>query len=131
MDPDFPQAHIWLGSVCATTGLYDEALASFSKVKNNAWALGWLGYVDGVSAYPEAEKLLGELKQVETEHPVDPHIMVIFTLGLERRSSFRRLGKGLRIALGRSDFAQSKSLYDSLRSDPRFADLLRRTNLLP
>ena len=133
MDPDFPQAHIWLGSVCATTGRYDEALASFSKVKNNAWALGWLGYVDGVSGCRhEAEKIVAELKQIETEHAVDPHIMVYLYLGLgEKDQAFAALEKDYELRSVGLISLKVNPWYDSLRSDPRFADLLRRTNLAP
>lgn len=49
MDPNFPQAHIWLGYLYATKGQYDEAIAEFNRVRDNAWALGWLGYVCGAS----------------------------------------------------------------------------------
>lgn len=31
MDPDYGQAHIWLSSVCATIGRYDEAIAEAKK----------------------------------------------------------------------------------------------------
>ncbi len=133
MDPDFPQAHIWLGSVCATTGRYDEALASFSKVKSNAWALGWLGYVDGVSGRrDEAEKIVAELKHVETEHAVDPHIMVYLYLGLgEKDQAFAALEKDYELRSVGLISLKVNPWYDSLRSDPRFTDLLRRTNLAP
>src|SRR5206468_6540928 len=82
MDPDFPQANIWLGSVCATPGLYEEAIAEFKKVSDNAWALGWLAYVYGVSGRrDEAEKILGELRQIETRQPIDPHLLVCAYIG--------------------------------------------------
>ncbi len=131
MDPNFPQAHIWLGSVYATTGLYDEAIAEFAKVSDNSWAPGWLGYVYGVSGrHEEAEKILGELKQKETAQPIDPHVLFCIYCGLgEKDQAFAALEKDYEIRSVGLTSLKVHPWYDSLRSDPRFADLLRRTNL--
>ena len=133
MDPDFPQANVWLGSVCATTGLYGEAIAAFKKVSDNSWALGWLGYVYGISGRrDETEKILGELKQIETERPIDPHILVCLYLGLgDKDQAFAALEKDYETRSVGMTSLKVNPWYDSLRSDPRFADLLRRTNLPP
>ena len=131
MDPNFPQAHIWLGYVCTTTGLYEEAITEFAKVSDNSWAPGWLGYVYGFSGRrEEAEKILGELKQKETAQPIDPHVLFCIYCGLgEKDQAFAALEKDYEIrSVGLTSLKVHPS-YDSLRSDPRFADLLRRTNL--
>jgi TolB-like protein/DNA-binding winged helix-turn-helix (wHTH) protein len=133
VDPDFPQAHLWLGSVYATTGLYNEAISEFEKIKGNSWAPGWFGYVYGVSGRrDEAEKVLTELKRLETERPVDPSNLVNVYLGLgDKDQAFAALEKEYAVRSVGITSLKVNPWYDSLRSDPRFADLLRRTNLAP
>jgi tetratricopeptide (TPR) repeat protein len=133
MDPNFPQAHIWLGSVCATTGLYDEAIAEFTKVSDNRWAPGWLAYVYGISGRrDEAEKILDRLKQSEAEHPIDPHVLVCLYSGLgDKEQVFAALEKDYQVRSVGLTSLKVHPWYDSLRSDGRFVDLLRRMNLAP
>jgi TolB-like protein/DNA-binding winged helix-turn-helix (wHTH) protein len=133
MDPDFSDAHVWLGAAFATTGLYEEAIAESKKIRDNTWALGWLGYVYGTSGQPdEARKVLTELKRLEIERPLDPHVLLSVYLGLgDKDQAFACLEKEYETRSVGLTSLKVNPWYDSLRSDPRFADLLRRTNLAP
>jgi len=131
MDAEFPQAHIWLGSLYSTIGRYGDAIAAFQKVKENSWALGWLGYVYGVSGQrSEAEKVLAELERIAAEGPIDPHIMLCVYLGLgDKDKAFAALEQEYEVrSLGMTSL-KVNPWYDGLRSDPRFTGLLGRMNL--
>ena len=133
MDPGFSDAHVWLAAVCAQTGRYDEAIAEAKKIADNSWALGWLGYINGVSGRrDEAEKILEELQRLAAERPIDPGVMLSAYLGLgEKDEAFAALEKALETRSVGMTSLKVNPWYDSLRSDPRFADFLRRTNLAP
>jgi TolB-like protein/DNA-binding winged helix-turn-helix (wHTH) protein/predicted negative regulator of RcsB-dependent stress response len=133
MDPDFHDAHIWLGSVYAKTGHYPEAISEFNKVRDNGWVLGWLGYVYGVSGRrDEAKKVVNQLSQIETERPIDPSVMVCVYAGLgEKDAAFAAFEKEYEMRSVGMTSLKVNPWYDSLRSDPRFTDLLRRMNLAP
>jgi tetratricopeptide (TPR) repeat protein len=131
MDAEFPQAHIWLGSLYSTIGRYGDAIAAFQKVKENSWALGWLGYVYGISGQrSEAEKILAELERITAQSPIDPHIMLCVYLGLgDKDKAFAALEQEYEMrSLGMTSL-KVNPWYDGLRSDPRFTDLLGRMNL--
>ena len=131
MDPDFDAAHFWLAHAYATTGRYDEAIAEFGKAKQGPAGIGWLGYVYGVSGRrDEAEKVLRELQRLDREHPVDPHMMLQIPLGLgDKDQTFALLEKNFETRSVGLTSLKVNPWYDSLRSDPRFDDLLRRVDL--
>jgi TolB-like protein/Flp pilus assembly protein TadD len=133
MDPDFSDAHVWLAAVYAKTGHYDEAITESKKIVDKGWALGWRGYIYGVSGQrAEAEKVLDELRELAAERPIDPHVMACVYIGLgEKDQAFAALEKEYEARSVGMTSLKVNPWYDSLRSDPRFADLLRRTNLLP
>jgi eukaryotic-like serine/threonine-protein kinase len=130
MDPSFHDAHLWLGSVYAKRGLYPEAIGEFKKISDSPWALGWLGYVYGVSGRrDEAEKVVN---QIESKGPIDPSVIVYVYIGLgEENAAFAAFEKEYELRSVGMTSLKVNPWYDSLRSDPRFADLLRRTNLTP
>jgi TolB-like protein/DNA-binding winged helix-turn-helix (wHTH) protein/Tfp pilus assembly protein PilF len=131
IDPEFSPAHIWLSSACATTGLYREAVAESKKIEEKSWALGWLGYIYGISGQrDEAGKILDELKRLTSERPIDPHVMVSVYLGLgDKDHALAALEKEYEVRSVGLTSLKVNPWYDSLRADPRFTDLLRRMNL--
>lgn len=131
MDPEYEQAHIWLGSVYATTGHFDEAIAEFERTGGNSWSKGWLGYVYGKAGRrAEAEKILTQLRESENQRPIEPHVLACLYLGLgEKDQAFAALEKEWEMHSVGMTSLKVNPWYDSLRSDPRFNDLLRRTNL--
>ncbi len=133
IDPDFEQTQIWLGSVYATTGRYDAAIAAFQRIPENAWTKGWLAYTYGISGrQEEAKNILADLGNHALEKPIDPHVELCVYLGLgEKDKAFAALEKDFAMRSVALTSLKVNPWYDSLREDPRFADLLRRTNLSP
>jgi hypothetical protein len=103
--------------------------------EGRVWALAELGYVYAVvGRRPDALKLLNELNQLSREKFVPADAMAQIYVGLgEKGKAFEWLEKGYeRHSLGLAGVdLKVDPAWDPLRSDPRFADLLRRMNLQP
>jgi hypothetical protein len=94
--------------------------------------LSWLGYVYGVAGRKdEAERVLARLQELSTQTYVSPYWMASVYAGLgEKDETFKCFEKLLEEpASGGAVTLKVSPFFDNLRSDPRFADLLRRTKL--
>jgi eukaryotic-like serine/threonine-protein kinase len=138
MDPNFALAHLDLGLAYVQKSMYKEGIAEFEKElvvsPGNPYALSGLGYAYAVAGRrAEAQKLLAKLNELSKQKYVPALHMVRIYAGLgEKDKAFEWLKKSYEersIALF-SDIKLDPA-YDPLRSDPRFADLLRRMNLQP
>ena len=137
LDPDFPPAHGQLPAAFEQKGMYDKAIAGFQKGITLRGGSEWyfsfsgLGHVYAVSGKTsEAQVMLNELKQLsEREYvPADGIALIYAGLG-EKDQAFAWLEK----AYGERSFnlawLKVEPRWDGLRSDPRFADLVRRVGL--
>jgi tetratricopeptide (TPR) repeat protein len=128
MDPGFDQARGWLGLVYASSGGYDEAIAELNKVPEDDRTL-WIGYIHGMAGRrDEAEKILHELEQLGATR--EAILWVEIGLG-QKDEAFADLAKAYQLRSVLLTGLKVHPCYDSLRSDPRFTDLLRRVNLPP
>ncbi len=67
--------------------------------------------------------------RLETAAPIEPHVLFCVYLGLgEKDQAFAALEKEFEVRSVGITSLKVNPWYDSLRSDPRFADLLRRAN---
>jgi len=75
--------------------------------------------------------MLDELTELSKQEYVLPASKAIIYTGLgEKDNAFKWLEKGYdERSLGGGETIKVDPIWDSLRSDPRFADLLRRMNL--
>lgn len=133
LEPDFPEAHLELGRAYAAKAMYREAIAEYQRANK----LGDLSYslqIYSGATYAkmgEREQALSILKQLQTSSSyVSPAQLAILYAALDRREeAFASLMK----AYAEHDlWLQSLGVdpnYDSLRSDPRFADLMRKVGL--
>jgi eukaryotic-like serine/threonine-protein kinase len=139
MDPSFVLAHNDLAQPYLQKSLYVEGIAECEKElvnsHNNAWALAQLGYAYAVAGRrAEAQNVLRQLNALSKEKYVSPIAAAQIYSGLgERDKTFEWLEKGYEDRSTGSTFVNVKvdPIWDPLRSDPRFADLLRRMNLQP
>lgn len=77
----------------------------------------------------EAQKLFNELKELSTREYVTPYDMAILCAGLgERDQAFEYLDKAHEEHSPRLPYLRVEPIWDLLRDDPRFQDLLRRMN---
>ena len=92
---------------------------------------GGLGHVYAVTGKKsEARTLLDELKQLSAQEYVPATSIALIYAGLgEKDQAFAWLEKGYEEHAFQLQWLKVEPRWDSLRSDPRFADLLRRIGL--
>jgi serine/threonine protein kinase/Tfp pilus assembly protein PilF len=137
LDPNFPLATAQLPVNYDLKGMYDQAIAGFQKLAtqrgDTRWsnALAGLGHAYAMSGKKaEARAVLAELKQRSQQEyvPADSIALVYTGLG-EKDEAFTWLEKAYEDHAFKMAWLKVEPQWDSLRSDPRFADLLRRMRL--
>jgi serine/threonine protein kinase/tetratricopeptide (TPR) repeat protein len=136
LDPDFVLAHLTLGNAYIYKSMYKDGIAEFEKAMvispGNTLALTNLGYAYTVTGRrTEAQKMLDQLNALSKQRYVPAVYIARIYAGLgERDKAFESLEKAYEERSLTGEI-RLNALYDPLRSDPRFADLLRRMNLQP
>jgi tetratricopeptide (TPR) repeat protein len=137
MDANFGGAHQFLGRAYKQKGMYEEALSELQKARglfaNRCEVLSLIGYTYAVSGRRvEAEKVLGELQRISKERYVSPYHVAMVYAGLgERDTALLWLEKAFADREGRLTILKCAPEFDSLHSDARYADLVRRVGLTP
>jgi TolB-like protein/Flp pilus assembly protein TadD len=134
MDQSFYYAHWRLGAAYELKGFLQEAITEYQKARqlnDDPWVLALLGNAYAVSGKrDEALKLLNQMTERSKQRYVPAYGFAIVYAGLgEMDQAFQWLEKCYKDRA--SDFIDLKTdpLIDGLRSDPRYADLLRRAGL--
>jgi len=79
-----------------------------------------------------ALKILNEQKRLAKQAPISPYNFVIIYTGLgDKDRAFEWLQKGFEQRTRLIYRLKSRPMFDSLRSDPRYAELLRKMGLKP
>ncbi len=135
MDANFNVAYYKLGQVYERKGMHKEAIAEYHKARSlspsHLAVIPALGHAYARSGqFSEAYNLLAVLKGLSRQRYVSPYFIaeVYWRLG-EVDKAFAWLEKAVE---DRSDWLVWIGVepgLDSLRSDPRFTDLLRRMKL--
>jgi tetratricopeptide (TPR) repeat protein len=134
LEPNFQYAHWVLGSAYDLKGMYGEAIAEYQKAlqtSDDPWIRALLARASALSGRrADALKILEQLKADSGRRFVPAHAYVMIYIGLsDQNQAFAWLEK---------DFAEHSyhpanykvdPMLDPLRSDPRFADLVRRIGL--
>jgi TolB-like protein/DNA-binding winged helix-turn-helix (wHTH) protein/Flp pilus assembly protein TadD len=137
LDPEFVQAHGLLALTYSLQGLHEKALEEVGKIthlENDPMSVAWLGYVEGAAGNKaEAEKALNRLQELSTKTYVSPLWMAQVHLGAGAKDqAFEWFEKVFQErSVGGALVLKANPLFDSLRSDPRFPELLRRANIAP
>lgn len=131
IDRDLALPRYFLGAAYLEKGQSEQAITELQKNRSRSVALGLLGYAyAGAGRKAEALKALAELQTISGRRYVSPYEIARIYVGLgEREQAFEWLEKAYQ---GRSDLLtrlQVDPTFDSLRSEPRFADLVRRVGL--
>ena len=136
LDPKLVAAHYNLGMVYGQIGRHKEAIAAFQEARNldpTNWPTSALlchGYASSGDRR-RAEQLLPELTQHAMQGRLDPvWIGLIYAALGDKERSFIWLDKAYQINSDTLLFLKVDPKYDSLRSDPRFSDLMKRLKLL-
>jgi tetratricopeptide (TPR) repeat protein len=141
MDPDFGVAHYLLAFAYEQKQMYEEAIVEAQKAialygNDKPWK-GWLGRAYAAAGKKdEAVKILHELEALggKTEAQKANLALSIASIyaGLgDNDHAFEWFERLYRLRNYNIIYMKMDPKYDSLRSDPRFADLLRRMGLAP
>src|SRR5262249_35268547 len=132
--PDYWWAHAGMGRAYIQKGNLTKAIAETNNarlIENDiADPLLCLGYAYAMSGRKdEARKLIDELKERLRRSYVCPYFIAMIYAGLgEKDQAFAWLGKAYEDRTLLMVFLNVDPEFDSLRSDPRFAELLQRVN---
>jgi TolB-like protein/Tfp pilus assembly protein PilF len=137
MDANYGEAHLNLGMTYGQKGMHEEAIAEFQAAfklsESRPVMLAVLGYhYSKAGKQEEARSVLKQLERMPSQLYVSPLDMAIIYTGLgEKEQAIEWFEKAYQERSGLMVFLKVDPLYDSLRSEPRFNDLLRRMNLAP
>ncbi len=132
VDQNHYQAHWVLGHTYAVSGQLDQAIASAEKAvalsERAPGALGMLGMIYGLAGRKaEAQKILKELLKLNERRYVTPAALAYVYIGLDDKDqAFAWLEKAYQENSNFLAYLKQVPVADPLRSDPRFADLVRR-----
>jgi TolB-like protein/DNA-binding winged helix-turn-helix (wHTH) protein/Tfp pilus assembly protein PilF len=135
MDPNHYQAYWILGHTYAANGQHQEAIAASEKAvelsERTPGALGILGLAYGLAGRKaEANQILNELLKLNESRYVTPAALVNVYIGLgDKDQAFAWLEKAYQEKSNYVAFLKVFPILDSIRSDPRFPDLVRRIGL--
>jgi serine/threonine protein kinase/Tfp pilus assembly protein PilF len=135
LDPNFAVAYDVLGGLLAGKGLYPEARAAAEQgaalSRGAAMSLANLAYVRARLGQPnEARQILQQLAQASKERYTPALAFAVAHLGLgEHDQALSWLEKAYEERFNRLAYLRREAIWDPLRQDPRFQDLLRRINL--
>jgi len=138
LDPNYVDAYYFQGIAYLKKSMYKEGKADLEKgvaiAPASEVALTGLGYSYAVTGRrAEAHRVLDKLNELSKQKYVSPIWRVKIYAGLvEKDKAFEWLEKAYEdhsiVSVG---YIKTNPMFDPLRSDPRYADLLRRTNLQP
>ena len=136
MDPNFQRAYSCLEGLYVDMGLYQEAAAAWQK----EWLLGGAspeelaGFHDAAASGAESAlrwRLHYETEKAKQQY-VSEEIFAWIYAGLgETDQAIEWLERAYQARVADLPYIKNHSRWDSLRSDPRFQDLLLRMNLGP
>jgi serine/threonine-protein kinase len=137
IDPNFVVAHNLLGQVYIEKEMLSEAITEFRKSRKlDPEDIGLLLAIGSTEALAgrktEAEAFLQEAKRISTYKYVPPFDTAIVYVCLgDKDMTFEWLERAFRERDRQMTSLKFEPRFDSLRSDPRFQDLMRRVGLSP
>jgi len=137
MDPNYGMAHWYLGLAYEQSPMYAQAGAEIRTakdlLKNNVGVEAGIGRVDALSGKrAEAQKVIDELKDMSKQIYVSSyHVASIYASLGDKERAFEWLENAYKERSDSLVYLKVDPKVDSLRSDPRFTNLVRRVGLPP
>jgi tetratricopeptide (TPR) repeat protein len=131
MFPNFFLTHMTLGQSLVEKGDFSKGIEELEKAKAmepTPLVIGLLGYgYAKAGRKDEARKVLADLKEQSKTHYVPPYLIALIYTGLnEKDDAFAWLEKAYQDREYWLVWLKTDPKLDSLRSDSRFTDLMRR-----
>jgi TolB-like protein/Tfp pilus assembly protein PilF len=137
MDPSFPVGQWYLGLAYEQKGAFQDAIAQFQNcvriTAGRASMVALLGHAyAAANQRSEARAILQQLSALSKQEYVPSYpVAVIYAALDEKEEALAWLERAYDERDSWMDYLGLDPRLDGLRSDPRFADLLRRMNLQP
>ncbi len=133
--PDDPTVHLFLGAVLSAVGRHDEAIAqirrSLALQAHPGASLELARTFARAGKRQEAKRIIEGVLKARDEY-VPPLVLAAAYAALgEKDQAFAWLEKGYAERDSDMEWLRVAPAFDPLRSDPRFAALLRKMNLEP
>lgn len=138
LDPNFIGAHLDLGYLYAREGRFEDAIREFEKVRqivgpDHPYGLGVLGYAYAKAGKKDhATKILDQLLAFSRRGFVASSEAAMVYTGLgEKDKAFEWLDRALQEHDQPLGFIKTANIWESLRTDPRYAALVKKMGLNP
>ncbi|MFI5119112.1 MAG: protein kinase [Thermoanaerobaculia bacterium] len=134
MNPQYPPAHLFLGRVYQAKGLYEQAIAEYQAtgpLKEWVPTVAAIGYVYGVMGKRrEALQVLSNLEARSKKEYVTAYGVALVHAALgDKDRAFAWLEKGVEERTHWLVWLKRDLRWEPIRSDPRFAEMIRRVGL--
>jgi eukaryotic-like serine/threonine-protein kinase len=135
LDPDFILAHFVLGQAYTQQGKYTEAIAELQTAASLSARLppilSALGYAYALAGeIDQAQQILVELIEASSKKYVSAYDLALVNIGLgQKEKVFEMLSDAVKERCGWLVFLKTEPAFDSLRSDPRFRELIQTVGL--
>ena len=132
LEPRFWPAHLYLGKTLAEQGRFQEAVDELKKAGNfTAEPFATIGYVYGrMGRAADARKVIADLQELSKKTYVAPTDFAKIYIGLgDKDEAFAWLEKSFQQRDFWLTFLEGDPVFESLRPDPRFQNLVRRIGL--
>ena len=137
LDPNYYRTHFWMARAYAQKGMHAEAIAEseniLQAIPDSSVGLTEVAYSLAVGGrQPEARRILQHLEEKTNHDFVPAYDFAVIHLGLhEPDAAFDYLQKAYQERDYTMVILEVEPRLDSLRSDPRFQNLVRKVGLQP
>jgi serine/threonine protein kinase/tetratricopeptide (TPR) repeat protein len=118
LDPGFRGNHLYMSELLATMGRFPEAVSELQQLDVNPGSFS-----------PDAQGYTSVMLAAESKRGLDSDAAVSFALAGDKNKAFEYLEKGFSDGDPDLILCLRMPALDSLRSDPRYKDLMRRIGL--
>jgi DNA-binding winged helix-turn-helix (wHTH) protein/TolB-like protein/Flp pilus assembly protein TadD len=135
IDPSFFATHKYLGLLYMQKRMYEQAIAEYQKARDlsvdDPHILALIGHCYALAGkLDRARAVLKELKELATRKYVQPYSIAMVYAGVgEKDQALAWLEKAYEDRSSYMVYLKVEPIFDSLHSDPRFVDLMRRVGL--
>jgi tetratricopeptide (TPR) repeat protein len=137
LEPRFVDTYLYLGQAYEQKKVYAQAIATYQRgitqAERHPFLIAALGHAYALSGERDkANQALAELREMSKRSYISPYLFAIVNAGLgDKDQTFAWLDKAVQDRSFFLIWLKVEPLFDPLRSDPRFQDLLLRVGLQP
>ena len=135
LDPSFISSYNCTAQAYEQKGMYGEAIADMKKAAvlsgDDPGVITELAFAEALAGQKaEAQKILKALKERSAHEYIDPALIALIYIALgEKNQAFIWLDKAYAARSSWMTWLKVEPKFDSLRSDARFTDLMRRVGI--